>query len=109
MSYFINCSDREGSFYVEFNRGEWNDQSHWKDDSILISDTFFEDYIYDIFSSVIEDFDYFGVNRVTKQQWDKITQLAVQSGNETEAIIKEADGWVQETLQERDYFTILGL
>lgn len=110
MAYFLKDSDRVDTCYFEFQKGNWRkEKKHWKDDSIVIGDLEFNDFLYDVIVSVIPKFDYYGSTIITKKQWDEILKKADSIGGKVKEAIKEADSWVKETFQEYGYFTILGV
>lgn len=109
MTYFLKDSEREGTAYYEFQKGNWKEQSHWKSDSIVIEDIDYDSYVYDAIGPVIENYDHYGVNIITPLQWDEILKRADSIGGKVKEAIKEADSWVQETFLEYGYFTILGV
>ena len=43
MKYFIKNDQRKGSCYHEFYKGKWDNETHWKDDSVYLHD----DILYD--------------------------------------------------------------
>lgn len=109
MRYFYTESEKVGTCYFEFQKGDWSEKSHWKPDSLLMEDLDFEDYLFDIITAVIPDFDFYGVTMVTKEQWKSIREKAAKMGGHTLAAIREVDGWVQETFRDYGVFTILGM
>ncbi len=109
MSYFLKDSERNGTCFYEFQKGNWEEQSYWKADSILIEDVNYDSYIYDAVGPVLENYDHYGVNIVTPEQWDMILKKADAIGGKVKEAIAEADVWVKKTFQEHNSFTILGV
>lgn len=112
MKFFLNEEKRQASHstcYFEFQKGRYKDKC-WLPDSISISDTLWDKYnLSNLISSVIKDFDYYGITTVTKNQWDEIIKLSQESGEVCGEVIAEAIPWANECYEKYDVFTILGM
>ncbi|MCD7748336.1 MAG: hypothetical protein LUI61_08415 [Firmicutes bacterium] len=112
MKYFVDEVKRKethSTCYFEFQRGYYHDKC-WLEDSISIRDTLWDEYhLSDLISCVIDDFDYYGVTIVTKNQWGEITKISENSGLIWHEVIAEAAPWVTECFKKHDVFTILGI
>lgn len=115
MKYFVDEVKRKASHstcYFEFQKGYYHDAC-WLKDSISLSDTMWDEYhLSDLLGAVIKEFDYYGITTITKEQWDEIVKLSLESKQSEPVrneIITEAAPWVNECLKEYDVFTILGM
>lgn len=110
QKYFVKPTDRKGSCYYEFYKGEWDENTFWKDDSICIND----DDIYDseldnIIIGFVPNYDPFGETVVTFRQWEQIKNAAISAGGKAAEIVQEAEEWMVDTFSKHNIFTILGL
>lgn len=85
--------------------------NHWSEDSLFVEDddfTFLVPYIDKIFSN----FAYYGPQKVTLTDWEKIRQLALEEDTQEESIImffNEINEWIEKDINQDDHFWILGL
>lgn len=112
MTYFVCEQKRKASgstCYFEFQKGYYEDKC-WQEDSISISDFLWGRlHLSELFLCVIPDFDYFGINVVSKKQWDEIVKISLESNSIWQEVIAEAIPWVSECFEENEVFTILGI
>lgn len=110
MKYFCTVSNRVGTCYHEFYKGKWDGKTFWKSDSILLhDDTLIELEIYKALSAVISDYDPYGETKINQSQWEDILNYSSQLDTEAKIALTEAKIWVNETLENEEYFTILGI
>lgn len=111
MKYFVNERERKASnstCYFEFQRGNY--KNCWLHDSISISDTLWDEFnLSELFHNIIENFDYYDHNVVTKKQWDEIVKISQKSNTIWREVIAEAVPWVSECFEENEVFTIIGM
>ena len=62
-----------------------------------------------LFQVVITDFDYYGINKITKEQWQQLHQLSKMMRIEVVEAFCELNEWVEECFRTYDTFCILGL
>lgn len=112
MKYFINEQKRKESgstCYFEFQKGYYHNKC-WLNDSISISDTLWDEFnLSELFSSVIYNFDYYGLNVVNKKQWDNLVKIGQESNSIWQEVIAEATPWVSICFEENEVFTIMGM
>ena len=110
MKYFVNDNERKNTVYHEFQKGKWNEKTNWKSDSICLSD----DMLYslgveELFVDTIPNYNCFGESVIDRSTWNRIMNKAEKIGGQVYECISEADIWVQQTFQEYDVFTIIGI
>lgn len=112
MKYFINGNERENSkstCYIEFQRGSYDGQV-WKETSICIDEEIFYDLkLRRLFSSVLPQFDYFGVTTVSAEAMGRVRAAAVSYLPETVECIEELCAWINEGGDSDAVFTIIGM
>lgn len=111
MKYFVNEETRKASgstCYFEFQNGKFKNKFWLKDSLCLHADVFDELMLYRLFSSSIEDFDYYGVNEVSEEQWNIILKNAKED-EQWESVIEELRPWAEECFKKHKYFTICGI
>lgn len=110
MKYFCVESERKGTCYHEFQKGRFETMEFWKEDSLLIHDTVYGEIgLRVLIESVIKDYDYCSNTEVTKEQWNRIYDSAIARGGELKEALLEANAWVEDTFEEYEVFTIIGL
>lgn len=110
MEYIIKNSQRQGSCYHEFQKGEWDEKTFWSDDSIYLSDDDFQKLeLYKIFKFAIENYDKYAPTRVSFNEWNIALEKAKEFSKETQIAINEIDLWAQENFKSNDAFYILGI
>lgn len=60
-------------------------------------------------SKYVTGFSPFGINEVTKSQWEQVNNECIAQGGVCEELVNEISQWVEETFCEYDVFTILGI
>ena len=112
MKYFIDEKTRKESgstCFLDFQKGYYHDKC-WLNDSINISDTLWNKLeLSKLFSIVLADFDYYGLNVVNKEQWNKIVEISRKMNAEWEEVIAEVTPWVSMCFDENEVFTIIGM
>ncbi len=108
--YFCPVSERKGTCYHEFYKGEWDNQTLWKPDSILIhDDTLANLELHKIFSAILPEYDPHGITEVNKSQWQAVLDYASQLDTEAKLALTEAAAWAAEVFKTQKVFTILGI
>lgn len=112
MRFFVDEIKRKASHsscYFEFQKGRYHNKC-WLPDSISIRDIMWDQYgLTELFSSVVKNFDYYGLTTITKGQWDRIVKKSQDSGTILVDIIAEAIPWVNECFESYRIFTIVGM
>ncbi len=112
MKYFVNEAERKASgstYYFEFQKGKFHNEC-WLPDSLSIHvDLFDELKLYDLISSVVPSFDYYGLTEIDRNGWKGIVKQACVIGGKTAQAIKEANEWALKTFSEASIITICGV
>lgn len=113
MKYFLTEPERKrkrSTLYFEFQKGKYRGTC-WREDSLCLhADTFDRLGLFELFAKAIPNFDYYySGNYVTREVWERIQNLANESGDETKELIAELSAWVEECFQEEKVFTICGI
>ena len=107
--YFIWAKYRMGTFYHEFQFGNYPD-IYWDDKSILLSDDVMEkSKIYELFERIIPNYDYYGNSLVTKEIWELIKIESRKESNVIQEIIDELSPWAERSISSHGCFTIKGI
>ena len=111
MEYFYDEIERKESgstCYFEFQNGKFQDK-HWLKDSLYLHADVFDTYmLYYLLSDVIKEFDYYGPNEVSKEQWNILVKKSEEK-QQWDNIITELKAWVEECFQKYECFTICGI
>ena len=111
MKYFINEEMRkasEGTFYFEFQKGKFRNRFWMKDSICLYADLFNELNLYQLFADSLGEFDYYGANVVSQDQWLKIVEKSTEN-KQWKMIVEELKPWVEECFIKHKHFTVLGI
>ncbi len=110
--YFVDEKTRKSSHstcYFEFQQGKYHGKC-WLPDSVSIHmDDFDALGLYDLFSSVVPAFDYYGLTEITAPEWDEIISKAHSIGGEAEAALSEIEPWLRSALSKKQLITICGI
>lgn len=103
-----------GTCFYEFLKGKYDHSNAkacvWREDSAYIScDAFEEIHLNRLFSKILDDYDKYGVNEVSRSQWESVYELALENGGEWNAAISELSAWAEENFRDYDEFTIIGM
>lgn len=110
MKYFTTLHECKGTCYHEFYKGKWDGHTFWKEDSLYLhDDVLYNLKLEDIFYQVNSSYDPYNETEINIDQWMQICTIAETIGGEVEEAINEAKSWLQETLEEDNLFTILGI
>ncbi len=109
MKYFIQNDQRIGSCYHEFYKGEWDEHTFWKNDSILLHDDVMSDGFVEAIIEVVPTYDPFGVTEISVLQWQEIGKKVLEKDIASQEQYKEADVWLEGVFQKYKCFTILGI
>ena len=110
MKYFIFNNQRNGSSYHEFYKGQWDEKTFWKADSILLHDDYlFDNGFVDAIIDIIPTYDPFGETEITADEWKKIGNLILTKDEKSQEIYFEANEWLEDVFKEYNCFTILGI
>ncbi len=112
MKYFVNEAERKASgssCYFEFQKGKYHDKC-WLSDSLSIHMELFDELkLYDLISSVIPSFDYYGLTEIDWDDWNKIVKQSHLAGRKAEEAICEANQWALACFSEVPIITICGI
>lgn len=111
MKYFILANERRSTCYHEWQKGRFDGVTFWKSNSLLLSDDIICELFLEerLFKNVFDNYESYGETEVSKAQWEAVLKMAAEIGGEIGECIAEADVWVQETFEEYDVFTMIGL
>ncbi|MBR4344861.1 MAG: hypothetical protein IKP88_19515 [Lachnospiraceae bacterium] len=112
MRFFVTEDERKSigsTAFIEFQKGEY-DGNCWHIDSICMDDDVFgELHLRRFFSMVLPQFDYYGITQVSKLEFEKLKETAVNFSNDVCECIKELEGWIGENGDKDILFTICGM
>lgn len=112
MRYLITEEDRKrtgSSEFIEFQRGKYDGQC-WHIDSVYIAEeTFYELKLRRFFSSVLPQFDYYGLTQVNAEEFKELKKAAHAFSNEADECIKEIVAWIGDDESGDVVFTICGM
>ena len=112
MKYFLTAEERKNSgssCFIEFQKGAY-DGKCWKKDSICMDEEIFYDFkMKRLFSSVLPQFDYFGITPVSKEQFEKIKSNAKDYSEEVQASVAELEEYFSGDAEDTVFFTICGI
>ncbi|MEA0552862.1 hypothetical protein U1P98_03945 [Lysinibacillus irui] len=94
----------------EFMRGDFKNE-HWHKSSIFLTTEAF-DVLHLYIEEVLPDFNYFGPNKVNREQWNQIAFNAISLNNSVDIaflrFFNSIDYWVKENFEEHICFSICG-
>ena len=106
--YFITESERKGTCYFEFQKGEF-DGTFWLEDSLLLeADIFDELGLCNYFELAVPDFYYYGPNRISREQWKQLVSI-VPKNSKAEEVLEELMFWAEECFEKCGTFSVLGI
>ena len=112
MRYLITEEDRKrtgSSEFIEFQRGKYDGQC-WHIDSVYIAEeTFYDLKLRRFFSSVLPQFDYYGLTQVNADEFKKLKKAAPGFSNEAAEYMQELAGWIGDGESSDVVFTICGM
>lgn len=109
MKFCVTNNERQGSCYFEFQKGKFHN-THWNENNLCLSaDVFDELGLYNLFSNVIMQFNYYGPNEITLKQWLQIKGESEKIGGKAMDVIKEIDIWVNTVFPNETIISILGI
>lgn len=111
MKYFVTNYERKGTCYHEFYRGKWDGKTFWKEDSLSLHDDVLLEHagFVNAIKEVIPTYDPYGETEISSEDWKKIGLIVQHSDEGSKELYKEADVWLDDVLEEKGCFTILGL
>ena len=110
MKYFVRNQERKNTVYHEFQKGRFDEETFWKEDSLCLHDDYLHTLgLFQIFQNTIPDYSDTGESEIDEKLWNAVMQEAKRSGGEALECLLEADAWVCDTLQEYGVFTIIGV
>ena len=90
MKYFCTVSEQKGTCYHEWQRGRWDEETHWKEDSLLLHDDILVELnIGEFLAKMIPDYTDYGEFEVDVCQWEQIYNEANLIGGEIKEVIEE--------------------
>lgn len=106
---FFSKNNKHGP-YFEFQKGNFYiKEKYWLKSSLFMYiDIFDELELYKLFQEVL-DFNYFGPNKISKEQWSRIKNISANFSAESQAAIIEADEWVKKCCSTEEFFSINGI
>lgn len=111
--YFIDAKTRKESKstdYIEFQKGNKDGSLSWLDDSTYIdAEDFKENGLSKLFVRVNDEFDFYGVTKINRMQWEDLVDFVSQYNYDTQNIIEELSVWVDDCFDEYEEFTIIGI
>jgi len=112
MRYLITAEDRKktgSSEFIEFQRGKYDGEC-WHIDSMYIAEEVFYDLkLRRFFSSVLSQFDYYGLTQVNADEFEKLKEAAPDFSNEAAECMQELEAWIDGNDSEDVIFTICGM
>lgn len=94
----------------EFMRSDFKNE-HWHESSIFLTEDAF-DFLHLYIDEVLPNFNYFGPNSITPEQWNQITFKACSLNNSVNIeflrFFNTIDRWVQKKFEEHTCFSICG-
>ncbi|MBR6474543.1 MAG: hypothetical protein IKS98_03755 [Lachnospiraceae bacterium] len=112
MRYLITEEDRKktgSSEFIEFQRGKYDGEC-WHIDSMYIAEeTFYELKLRRFFSSVLPQFDYYGLTQVNASEFADLKKEAPQFSNEAAECMAELYTWIGDGKNDDVVFTICGM
>ena len=109
MKYFIQNDQRSGSCYHEFYKGELDEHTFWKSDSIFLHDNVMADGFVEAIVEVIPTYDSFGQTEISKSEWQEIGKRVFEKDITSQEQYKEANDWLKGVFERHTCFTILGI
>ena len=112
MKYFVTDEQREGTWYHEFYKGKWDEETFWKKDSLSLHDDVLIriDEFEKAIVRVIPSYDPLGETEVYPVQWEEIGRIIrLKDNKEAIELYLEADAWAQDVFSSFECFTILGI
>ncbi len=109
--YFVMDNERKGTCYHEFYRGEWDEVTFWKKDSIFLHDDILNECkdLVNAFKEVLPFYSDTSETRINSDEWDKIGQIIRKKDVKAQEIYDEASRWLKEVFSDYGCFTILGI
>ena len=112
--FFVNENEREASghtCYLSFIKGHFNNKYGWFPDAMNITeDNWMVANIEYLIEKVIKkEFDYYGINEISREQWDEIVEKSETDRYASKEAIDEIKPWVEECFKEYNAFYIQGL
>ncbi len=112
MRFFVTEEDRKrsgSSEYIEFQKGRYDGEC-WHIDSISMPEqTFYDMKLRRFFSSVLPQFDYYGLTQVTLSEFEKLKSEAPSFSNEAAECMNELSAWIGDAVDNDVVFTICGM
>ena len=112
MRFFITEEDRKrsgSSEYIEFQKGRYDGEC-WHIDSISMAEqTFYDMKLRRFFSSVLPQFDYYGLTQVTSSEFEKLKNEAPLFSNEAAECMNELSAWIGDSKEDDVVLTICGM
>lgn len=109
MTYFVCDNQRKGTCYHEFYKGEWDQQTFWKADSISLHDDLMFGGFADAIAEVIPSYDPYGETEISQEDWKEIGRIILTKDQVSQEVYNEADKWLEEVFRTHSCFTILGI
>lgn len=110
MEKILRKEELTGHDVFELQRGYLEDL-HGLEDSIYLTEEGLDHTgLNKMFEECLDNFNYYGFNRVSKAEWDTIKKRIDESKVGSNKVIFEQIGhWVNECFENHDHFKVLGL
>lgn len=112
MRFFVTEEDRKrsgSSEYIEFQKGRYDGEC-WHIDSISMPEqTFYDMKLRRFFSSILPQFDYYGLTQVTSSEFEKLKAEASSFSHEAAECMNELSDWIGDSADNDVVFTICGM
>ena len=114
MRFFITEEERKrtgNTDFIEFQKGKYDGEC-WHIDSICMNeDMFYELRLRRLFSTVLPQFDYYGITQVSGSEFRQLLDVAAGFGENSDvpACLNELKEWIGDFRDEDVLFTICGI
>ena len=96
--------------YHEFQKGKFDGDSFWKEDSLNLHDNILVRLNMDaLLQKANPAYSDTGVTEINEPQWNEICREAALLGGELAEAVNEIDPWARDTFPTHGVFTILGI
>lgn len=109
VKYCCTNDQRTGSYYFEFQKRKFASK-YWLADSLYLSADIFDSLnLYQVFTEVIPEFNYYGITELDKEKWEQVKLTAGKNSDIIRAVITEIDLWASSILPTERVITVLGI
>lgn len=109
MKYFCTPQERNGTCYIEFQRGGFN-ENFWLEDSLLIhDDDWYDSGLEEFFFTELPELEDYGTAEIHAELWKELLDRAFNYEDTVKEALAELNVWVKEAFISNEVFTVLGL